>query len=178
MPKLSQVQGFITRCKPTYKTRNLIKCVADFVLLYQFKEANLLDESKPFVFGTTSDNDIPVIGSGSSNDHLHVCMTFIKLLKMLDTTNQNHQACFHIDGTYKITRNKFPVVVLGRTDISRQFLLIVFMLTSHEDETDFTYFYRELLQLLHKLQYNYNILINFNIKYLMQDACLASYKAC
>ena len=89
-----------------------------------------------------------------------------------DTSNQGHCGIFYIDGTYKITRNKFPLVVFGRTDISRQLFPIVFMLTSHEDETDFTYFYIQLQSFLHLLSTCHNIQVYHAIT--MRKRC--SYK--
>ena len=98
-------------------------------------------------------------------------MSSIKLLRMIDCSNQNGYGMIHIDGTYKITRNKFPLIVFGRTDLRRQFHPISFMVTSHEDNTDFSFFYSELIKILNILK------INFSLYYLMQDACQASYNA-
>ena len=93
-------------------------------------------------------------------------MTSIALLKRLDTTNQ-----FHIDGTYIITRIKFPLVIYGRTDINRHFHPIIFFLTSHEQECD----YEELKNIVTFLKDTFQIEINFTFTCLMQDACQASY---
>ena len=177
VPQLKQVQGFVIRNKPTFKTRNLIKCVSDFVLHNQLTVENINDETKPFVFGTKFDGDKPIIGSGSNDNHLHILMTSLMLIRTLDTTNQSHISIFHIDGTYKITRNKFPLVIFGRTDINRHFHPIIFFLTSHEDTSDFTYFYEELKNLIKRLSVDFNITIPFTFTFLMQDACLASYYA-
>ena len=48
-------------------------------------------------------------------------------------------------------------------------------MTSHEQEIDFGYFYCELKNFLVKLSTEFFISINFNLTFLMQDACLASY---
>ena len=176
VPKLQQVQGFVVRSKPTFKTRNLIRCVVDFILLNQFSSANIENETKPFVFGTKFDDEgKPIVGNGTVGNHLNILMTSLALLKRLDTTNQDQVSIFHIDGNYRITRNKFPLVIFGRTDISRHFHPIVFFLTSHEQEVDFAYFYAQLKMLVDVLKTAFNIQINFTFTYLMQDACQASY---
>ncbi len=40
----------------------------------------------------------------------------------------------HIDGTYKLIKNRFPVMVLGITDIAGEFHPIAQCVTSHEKE--------------------------------------------
>ena len=60
-------------------------------------------------------------------------------MKRLDSLNQNNVTCFHIDGTYKITRP------------------IAFMLTSHEEENDFKYFYDSIIGLVSKLNFNFKV---------------------
>ncbi len=52
-------------------------------------------------------------------------------------------------------RNKFSLVVFGRTDIRRRFFPIAFMLTSHEEENDFKYFYDSIIGLVSKLNFNF-----------------------
>jgi hypothetical protein len=144
-----------------------IKCVSDIVEHNQFGQANVDDPNKPFVFRTEKN-----IGSGSNEDHLRICMTSLNLLKTLDTSNQGHCGIFHIDGTHKIIRNKFPLVVFDRDDITRQLFPIVFMLTSHEDETDFTYFYIQPQSFLRLLSTCHNIQVYHAIT--MRKKC--SYK--
>jgi hypothetical protein len=77
----------------------------------------------------------------------------------------------HTDGTYKITINGFPVVVYGVTDMKGQFHPISFMLTSHEQEEDFVYFYRSLIKQAELMS------LEYNPQYMMQDACRASFNA-
>jgi hypothetical protein len=53
---------------------------------------------------------------------------------MLLRVEQN--GTFHIDGTYKIVKHNFPLIVLGITDIERKFHQIAYMFTSHEQKQD------------------------------------------
>ena len=63
-------------------------------------------------------------------------MTSLNLLKNADTTNQNFVAIFHLDGTYRITLNNFPLSVFGRSDMNRKFFPIALALLSHETADD------------------------------------------
>ena len=62
-------------------------------------------------------------------------------------------------------------MVFGATDISRRFHPVAFMITSHEQEEDFVYFFKSLLEIAVKC--NVDLLIN----YIVQDACRACYNA-
>jgi hypothetical protein len=53
---------------------------------------------------------------------------------------KQYHGVFHIDGTYKMTVQGYPLIVFG------VFHPICFMLTSHETEIDFTTFYNGLYQ--------------------------------
>jgi hypothetical protein len=77
----------------------------------------------------------------------------------------------HIDGTYRITTNGFPLIVYGISDQTGQFHPICFMLTSHETESDFSSFYKGLVDL--SLELN----LTYDPDYIMQDACPASRNA-
>jgi hypothetical protein len=62
---------------------------------------------------------------------------------MLSRVEQN--GMFHVDGTYKIIKYNFPLIVLGITDMERHFHPIAFMFTSHEQEQDYVHFFSSLL---------------------------------
>ena len=79
--------------------------------------------------------------------------------------------CYHIDGTYKLIRNQFPLLVFGRTEKQNKFHLIAFCITSHEKEEDFVHFYNGLIRLADELD------IEFDPAYFVQDACEASFNA-
>ncbi|CAF0781332.1 unnamed protein product [Brachionus calyciflorus] len=69
--------------------------------------------------------------------------------------------CYHIDGTYKLVKNGFPLIVLTRTDSQHKVHPIAFCLTSHEQEIDF---YEGLRTLSSDLD------IEFDPDYIVQDA--------
>jgi hypothetical protein len=78
---------------------------------------------------------------------------------------------FHIDLTYKIVKQSYPLLVFGNSDIVGRFHPICFMFLSHWTQCDFDFFFQKLFDLLNKKD------IEINIKYLMQDAdkaCLNS----
>ncbi len=85
--------------------------------------------------------------------------------------NLQNNGIHHIDGTYKITTYGFPLIVYGVSDQAGRFHPACFMLTSHEQEEDFAYFYESLSDLAHLLD------VEFDPSYIMQDACDASYNA-
>ncbi|CAF0897848.1 unnamed protein product [Brachionus calyciflorus] len=101
-----------------------------------------LKDDEVFFFGLKLDNDDElVIGTGTDDNHCYILLTTKKMLKFLDDNIDNFPSIFHIDSTYKITKNGFPLLIFGRSDIKRQFYKIAFMMTSHEQEIDFIYFY-------------------------------------
>ena len=78
---------------------------------------------------------------------------------------------YHLDCTYKLTKNRFPLCVFGVSDFSGQLHPIAFALLSHEREGDFEWFFRSLISLTDSLG------IVLNPKFLMMDACDASWNA-
>lgn len=57
-----------------------------------------------------------------------------------NTINQNGIALFHIDGTYKITKEGYPMLVFGRSNPNRKIYPIVVGLVSSEEQVDIEYF--------------------------------------
>ena len=55
------------------------------------------------------------------------------MLRLLDGTNQSNMAIYHLDGTYRITINNFPLSVFGRTDMNRKFLSLIMLTTMIEN---------------------------------------------
>ena len=74
----------------------------------------------------------------------------------------------HIDGTYRITTNGFPLIVYGISDQAGQFHPICLMITSHEKTKDFIIFQRGLVNLATELE------LEYDPDYMMHDACPAS----
>ena len=91
--------------------------------------------------------------------------------KLLSRIDSNLNGCYHFDGTYKLVKNGFPLIVLSRTDAVHRVHPIAFCLTSHEQEIDFTNFYEGLITLSDDLD------IEFDPEYIVQDAWDASYNA-
>ena len=77
----------------------------------------------------------------------------------------------HIDGTYKLIKNRFQVMVLGITDIAGEFHPIAYCVTSHEKEEDFIAFFSAVKKLSTELE------LDFNPDFLMMDASDATYNA-
>jgi hypothetical protein len=74
---------------------------------------------------------------------------------------------FHIDGTYKIIKYNFPLIVLGITDMDRRFHPICYMFTSHEQEQNYNYFFDSLLLVCSDFGFK------FEPKYICTDASFA-----
>ena len=71
---------------------------------------------------------------------------------------------YHIDSTYKIVKYAYPLIVFGFTDIQHIFHPFCFMFTSHEEETDFSEFFVEFLELVK------NFDLNFEPRFVISDA--------
>ena len=54
---------------------------------------------------------------------------------------------FHCDGTYKVVKLEYPLIVFGVSDINRKFYPIAFMFTSHEMNGDYVSFFKSLKEL-------------------------------
>ena len=78
-----------------------------------------------------------------------------------------NQGCFHIDATYKIVKYSYPLIILGFTDVQRQFQPLVFMFTSHEQTQDYDYFFESVLDICDRLH------IEFKPKFIISDAASA-----
>ena len=93
-----------------------------------------LDDKKAFSYGTK-------IGVGSDSDPFIVCFTSKHLLKNMSKYSE-HYSVFHIDGTYKLVKNRFPVIAYGRSDTNGQLHLISVAISSHETTETYTHFYK------------------------------------
>ncbi len=56
-------------------------------------------------------------------EHLFPVCIYMITLKMLDATNQCNMNIYHIDGSYHITINNFPL--FDRTNMNRRFFLLI-----------------------------------------------------
>lgn len=73
-------------------------------------------KNKEFSFGYK-------IGDGFDSNHLQISFTSLAWLYWINAY-PGHHSIFHVDGTYKIIKNRYPVIVYGRSDVSGQFHLI------------------------------------------------------
>lgn len=164
LPKLNQIQGYFRRKKSGVNDNN-IKQMIEKMTNQQYYDK--IDESEAFFFNIKKTKTGKVLlQNGSPTEHAHIMLTSVALLRRCEM-----KGVFHIDGTYKLVRNGFPVIVFGVSDIIGTFHPIAFCITSNEQEPDFTKFYEALIKLTNKLD------IEFEPEYIMQDACDASYNA-
>jgi hypothetical protein len=162
-----------------YVCRNQTKCSNDIVEVQEFVTHNLFDPARHvtnpnsfFFYGLQFDeNGKPIIGDGSEEFPFRVHLTSVALLKYLDDRDQNNRSVFHLDATYKLNLNRFKLVCFGRSDVTRRFHPITYMLTSKEEEVDFHIFFTELIQIALSNK------IFFQPYYIMQDAAKASAAA-
>ena len=70
----------------------------------------------------TDENGLPILGSGSDDDHLHIQITSKRLME-----NLSNNGIHHIDGTYRITTHGFPLIVYGISDQVGRFHPVSFM---------------------------------------------------
>ncbi|CAF1077097.1 unnamed protein product [Brachionus calyciflorus] len=109
-----------------------------------------------------------VQSDGSNDNHLNICLSSVKILSNLDSSIPG---AYHIDGTYKLIKNRFPLIVFVKTGINQKLHVLAFCITSKEQEEDFIFFYRSLQKMADLLEKD------FDPNYIVQDACNASRNA-
>jgi hypothetical protein len=132
VPTLSQIQGHKGRERKKKREHEGEYANVE-ALVDAFKYKPELNDDQPFTFGTQ-------LGEGTDNDHLRIGFTSRKLLHSFAKHPDKH-AIYHVDGTYKLIRNRFPMGVFGRSDVNGQFHLIALCVLSHETEEDYRHFY-------------------------------------
>ena len=131
-----------------------------------------INDDVPFFFGYMKDaSNNPIVGDGSKLNPTKLFVTSLKLLKFCDTSNQNFMGMFHVDGTYRIVQNRFPMAVFGRSDINRKFFLIALALLSTEEAINYSDFFMAIIQVCHDFR------INFVVQFIMMDAANEEAKA-
>lgn len=143
--KISEIKKFIKKKLRTEKTADK---------QYYFFNVNLNETGEV------------VLGDGSEEDHLMIFMTSKSLMQ-----NVELEGLYHIDGTYKITIQGYPLVVFGVSDLHGQFHPIAFMLTSNEKEIEFSIFYEAL-----KIE-SESLDLEFEPEFILQDAQQSSHNA-
>ena len=151
MPTLKQIQNYISYRRSLIGDNNNIDVVNDFIL--KFKSENVIDDNKMFVFGE-------LLGRGDDNDHFQIFFTSKTLISRL-----KKGLIFHVDGTYKIIKYFYPIIVFGCSDVQHKFYPIAFGITSHESNIDYKRFLIEL-NLMSNCILNYD----FNPQYIISDA--------
>ena len=92
------------------------------------------DDRQAFTYGVE-------MGIGSDNDPFIVCFTSKYLLSTMSRYS-HHSSVFHIDGTYKNIKNRFPVIAYGRSDTNGQLHIISIAIVSDETTSTYTHFYK------------------------------------
>ena len=95
-----------------------------------------ISQTALFYFNLKKKNGKVILHNGASTNHTHIMMSSVILMQ-----NCEKKGVIHVDGTYKLIKNIFPVMVIGVTDIRGVFHLIAFCITSNEEETDFFEFF-------------------------------------
>ena len=139
--------------------KNTLQQIAQLIEDNQYHE-NLNDDDLFYFNCKFEPNSSKIkLGDGNDNNHLNICLTSRSLMKYCE-----YNGVFQLDCTYKIIKNRFPLVVFGNCDIKGKFFPIAFMISSHETEEDFFQFYSGLIELADKLN------IYFEPQYIMQNA--------
>ena len=102
MPKLKQIQTYIKKRRIALGDSNNLKRVENFINPHQLSDK--LDENDLFVV------DHEKLGNGSDEKPLRLGFTTKHLFK---NTSQN-QCVFHIDLTYKIVKQSYPLLVFKK----------------------------------------------------------------
>jgi hypothetical protein len=151
IPSLEQIQNYVKYLKRKLGDNNKISDVKKFAKANKYHED--IGDDEFFVFGEE-------FGSGGDNDHFQIGFTSKRLLSRIPDG-----VIFHCDGTYKIIKFGFPLIVFGISDINRKFWPVGFMFTSHEQKKDYYQFFDKLKKISALCD------ITFDPKYMIIDAC-------
>ncbi len=140
LPTLAQIRNYKRSNGPTASYNSEYDQVLALInqLSYTSDEP---DDKKAFTYGIK-------MGTGADNDPFIVCFTSRHLLSNISKYS-NHYSVFHIDGTYKNIKNRFPVIAYGRSDSNGQLHLISVAIVSDEKTETYTHFYRYLIGFIH-----------------------------
>jgi hypothetical protein len=134
---------------------NLRKYLKEFRLISDHGDHDM------FIFGCQ-------LGDGSDEDHFFLGLTSMHLIRPIVNFSKD---CYHIDATYKIVKYCYPLIVFGLSDVGHQFYPIAFMFTSHEQATDFDYFFSKLDKVCNHLD------VAFKPESIVSDASPALYNS-
>ena len=103
-----------------------------------------IKEDEPFFFNIKENGEGKILlQNGCKSKHAHIMITSKRLMM-----NSEKSGVMHLNGTYKLIKNHFPVVLIGVSDIQGTFHPIAFCITSAEDTHSFTELYTGLLGML------------------------------
>ena len=112
------------------------------------------------------------LGNGTCENPCHIGFTSLRLLQNIE--HNDGDVLFHIDLTYKIVRQSYPLLVFGVSDASRQYHQVAFLFMSHWTQENFKHFFKTLMDILSKFN------MRLDIKTLVQDhdsGCLNEIKS-
>jgi hypothetical protein len=162
MPTLSQIQYYIKyRREKNGETNSMVGLIER---LLENETASVTPECPDLLFfGYNKDENGNIkLGDGSDEEHFHLGITSHRLLKKL-----RRSRIYYIDCTYKIIKYGYPQLIFGITDIRRKFHPIAYMITSHETQLDFQFFFSTFQKLVEDQQ------LKFEPDFIVQDACMA-----
>ncbi len=104
---------------------------------------------------------------GAMQHHFCVSMTSKKLLSTVETVSMwQLPMVLHMDGTFKLNENEFPVITLGISDGAQHMHIMLLSIISHRTED----MYLRVIQGFKDILCDLFPRVSFNPKYLMTDA--------
>jgi hypothetical protein len=130
-----------------------------------------------FTIGIDFDDEgIPLIGDGSDMDPFVVGLTSLGLLQKLEMFKSKElKVMLHIDATYKITKESYPLLMLGVSDSARTFHFLGCFIISQTTEPIIKYCISAILD---AISFTNDNLLSWNPDYVMSDADPAIRRAC
>ena len=131
LPELRQIRNYKRNAKSTTNNEyeDVIKLINEFS-----SDIHEINDKQAFVYGVK-------MGTGDDHDPFICCFTSKYLLNTMSRYSHHHSV-FHIDGTYKNIKNRFPVIAYGRSDLNGQLHLISVAIVSDETSSTYSHFYR------------------------------------
>ncbi|DBA00783.1 TPA: LOW QUALITY PROTEIN: hypothetical protein N0F65_004688, partial [Lagenidium giganteum] len=119
-PSLSRIQAYMCNFKRSklHATDNVEDQCA---LVRRHRLTAFQEENQPFVLPD------PWVGDGATNNPLLVGFSSKKLLQNLRFRSEYP---LHVDGTFKLTKNGFPAIVVGMSDANRAFRVVAVYISS------------------------------------------------
>ena len=171
-PTLKWIQNYVSFQKSNNKDDEISEILRT---LNGYVRKDNSENADPFVIGVDENNGVTAVGTGSDMDPFVVGFTSAGLLKkMQDFKVLNLEAMLHIDATYKITKESYPLLVIGITDISRRFHLLALYIVSQTTELIVNHCLRSLFDAGRSL---YPDLVDWEPTYTMSDADQALYNS-